>query len=95
MKKKVCIITGSRAEYDLLKPIIQKISKEKNFNLTVIATGSHLLKKFGHTYKEIIKDKILIQKKIHILNNRDDEKSICISISLGIKRFSSILSDFQ
>ncbi len=92
MKKKVCIITGSRAEYDLLKPIIQKISKEKNFNLTVIATGSHLLKKFGHTYKEIIKDKILIQKKIHILNNRDDEKSICNSISLGIKRFSSILS---
>ena len=61
MKKKVCIITGSRAEYDLLKPIIQKISKEKNFNLTVIATGSHLLKKFGEQKQRVLIVRFILQ----------------------------------
>ena len=50
MKKKLCVITGSRAEYDLLKPII-KINSEKSFILSVIVTGSTSVKKFGFTYK--------------------------------------------
>ena len=70
IKKKLCIITGSRAEYDLLKPIIKKISKDKFFKLSVIVTGSHLSKKFGFTYKEILKDNIKIEKKLSILGKK-------------------------
>jgi GDP/UDP-N,N'-diacetylbacillosamine 2-epimerase (hydrolysing) len=91
IKKKLCIITGSRAEYDLLKPIIKKISKDKFFKLSVIVTGSHLSKKFGFTYKEILKDNIKIEKKLSILGKKDDEKTICKSISKGISKFSNIL----
>ena len=91
IKKKLCIITGSRAEYDLLKPIIKKISKDKLFKLSVIVTGSHLSKKFGFTYKEILKDNIKIEKKLSILGKKDDEKTICKSISEGISKFSNIL----
>ena len=91
MKKKLCVITGSRAEYDLLKPIIKKINSEKSFILSVIVTGSHLLKKFGFTYKKIIDDKIKIKKKINILPENDDEHAICLAISNGIKKFSLLL----
>ncbi len=91
MKKKLCVITGSRAEYDLLKPIIKKINSEKSFILSVIVTGSHLLKKFGFTYKKIIDDKIQIKKKINILPENDDEHAICLAISNGIKKFSLLL----
>jgi GDP/UDP-N,N'-diacetylbacillosamine 2-epimerase (hydrolysing) len=95
MKKKLCVITGSRAEYDLLKPIIKKISKDKIFKLSVIVTGSHLSKKFGSTYKEIIKDNIKIEKKLHILGKKDDAETICKSISLGINQFSRYLKKNQ
>ncbi len=91
MKKKLCVVTGSRAEYDLLKPIIKKINNEKRFNLTVIVTGSHLLKKFGFTYKKIIEDQIKIKKKVNILGKNDDALAICSSISKGIIKFAKIL----
>lgn len=91
IKKKLCVVTGSRAEYDLLKPIIKKISKEKNFKLSVIVTGSHLSKKFGYTYREVLKDNIKIEKKVNILGIKDDEETICKSISKGISKFADIL----
>ena len=91
IKKKLCVVTGSRAEYDLLKPIIKKISKEKNFKLSVIVTGSHLSKKFGYTYREVLKDNIKIEKKVNILGIKDDEETICKSISKGISKFANIL----
>ena len=61
MKKKLCVITGSRAEYDLLKPIIKKINSEKSFILSVIVTGSHLLKNLVLRIK-IIDDKLRLKK---------------------------------
>ena len=90
-KKNICVITGSRAEYDLLKPIIKELKKKNFCKLSLIVTGSHLSKKFGFTYKKIIKDKIKIDKKINILDKKnDDEKSICFAISRGISKFANI-----
>jgi len=90
-KKNIGVITGSRAEYDLLKPIIKELKKKNFCKLSLIVTGSHLSKKFGFTYKKIIKDKIKIDKKINILDKKnDDEKSICFAISRGISKFANI-----
>jgi len=90
-KKSICIITGSRAEYDLLRPIIQKIKKKNFCKLSLLVTGSHLSKKFGLTIKDIVKDKIKITKKINILDQKnDDEKSICLAVSRGISKSSNI-----
>ena len=54
--RKICIVTGSRAEYGLLHNLMNKIKKNKDTKLQTIATCMHLLPKFGLTYKEIIKD---------------------------------------
>ena len=56
MKYNVCVITSTRADYYLLKLTLIKLNNEPNINLQIIITGSHLIKEFGHTVDEIIKD---------------------------------------
>ena len=50
---KICIATGTRAEYGLLKPLIEKISSDNYFTLQLLVTGAHLSPEFGLTYKQI------------------------------------------
>ena len=52
-KRKICVVTGTRAEYGLLRHLIKLIDDSNEFELQLIVTGSHLSKKFGETYKEI------------------------------------------
>ena len=55
MKKKIWIISGSRSEYFLLENLIHKLKKVKRYNLILVLTGSHFLKKYGYTYSQIKK----------------------------------------
>ena len=60
MKRKICFITGTRAEYGLLRQLIIGASKDKSIYSQLIVTGTHLSKLHGLTYKEIEADGILI-----------------------------------
>ena len=62
--KKICVITGSRAEYGLLRSTLKEISKSKILSLRLIATASHLSQEYGYTIDQIKKDKIKISKEI-------------------------------
>ncbi len=62
--KKVCVVTATRAEYGLLKPVIQKIIEEKDLKLSLLVTGAHLSEMHGFTINEIIKDGFPIAKQI-------------------------------
>jgi len=73
--KKVCIITATRAEYGILEPLLYQIKKDKELELQLIVTGTHLLKEFGSTYKEI-KNKFTIDKKIAMDLSKDDKASL-------------------
>ena len=55
-KKKICVVTGSRADYGLLYWLMKSIKNETDLELQIIATGMHLSPEFGLTYKEIEKD---------------------------------------
>ena len=55
-KKKILFLTGTRADYGKLKPLINKIVSDKNFEPIILATGMNMLKKYGKTYTEIVKD---------------------------------------
>ena len=90
MKKKFYIITGSRADYGLMQILINKFHKDKDIELKIIATGMHLLSKFGNTYKEILKDGFRIEKKVKILSSSDTPTAISKSTGLGIMRFASL-----
>ena len=54
-KKKICIVTGSRADYDLLKNLITHLQKRKKFKLSLIVTGQHISKNYGNTKKKFLK----------------------------------------
>ncbi len=88
MKKTICIITGSRAEYGLLYPLIKVLSSTAAFKLQIVATGMHLSSEFGCTYKEIETDGFKIAKKIRVLSTQDSAVAITKSISLGCAGFA-------
>ncbi len=90
-KYKICFITGSRAEYGLLKNLIRLFQDDKTKATFLIVTGSHLSKKFGQTVNEIKEDKIKITKKINILQNNDSPISILKSTSVAIQKISNEL----
>ena len=73
---RISIITSSRADFGLLKNLILEIKKEKKFLTSIIASGSHFTKQFGNSSKEIIKNKIKIDKKILFKTISDNENSL-------------------
>ncbi|MDI7166857.1 UDP-N-acetylglucosamine 2-epimerase [Leptospira santarosai] len=95
MKKKICVITGTRADYGLLRWLILEISKSSKLDLQIIATGMHLSPEFGLTYKEIENDGFLIQKKIEILLSSDSVVGVSKSIGLGLIGFSEAFADLN
>lgn len=86
MVKKICVITGTRAEYGLLRPLIEKINKDVELQLQLIVTGMHLSPEFGMTYTNIIDDGFKIDEKIEILLSSDS--SVGISKSMGLATIS-------
>ena len=92
---KVCFITGTRAEYGLLKNLMHKISFSENFTLQLIVTGSHLSEKHGLTIKEIIKDGFYIDSKIDIEISEDTNLSTCKSLSKLISKISDVFFEIK
>jgi len=88
VKRKICIFTGTRAEYGLLRPLMQLIKKDKGLKLQLLVSGMHLSREFGLTYKDIKKDSFCISKKVGISLKSDTSIGISKSISLGIAGIS-------
>jgi GDP/UDP-N,N'-diacetylbacillosamine 2-epimerase (hydrolysing) len=88
---KVSILTSSRADFGLLKNLIHEIKKDKKFSVSVIASGSHFSKKFGETYREIIKDKIKIDQKIVFKSISDDVDGISQIFGKCVEKTTKIL----
>ncbi|MDP2167700.1 MAG: UDP-N-acetylglucosamine 2-epimerase [Thermodesulfovibrionales bacterium] len=83
-RKKICIVTGTRADYGLFYPLLKEIKGVKDFQIQIIATGMHLSPEFGLTYKEIEKDGFRIDDKVEMLLSSDSEAGIAKSTGLGI-----------
>jgi GDP/UDP-N,N'-diacetylbacillosamine 2-epimerase (hydrolysing) len=88
MRRKICVVTGSRAEYGLLYWLLKEIQADKDLELQLIATGMHLSPEFGLTYRFIEKDGFSIDEKIELLLSSDSEIGISKSIGLGMISFS-------
>ena len=82
--QKLCIVTGSRAEYGLLSPLMKAIQSDPGYQLQILATGSHFSPKFGSTYQEIEKDGFTIDEKIDTWVEGDSARSTAKSIGLGV-----------
>ncbi|WP_332029726.1 UDP-N-acetylglucosamine 2-epimerase [Kaistella sp.] len=92
---KICVATGTRAEYGLLRPLMKAIQDEPNWQLQVLVTGAHLSPEFGLTYREIEKDGFVIDKKVEMLLSSDTSSSIVKSMGMGMVGFSDALQDMN
>jgi GDP/UDP-N,N'-diacetylbacillosamine 2-epimerase (hydrolysing) len=95
MKRKICIITGTRAEYGLLRWVMQGIKDDDELTLQIIATGMHLSPEFGLTYREIEHDGFLIDRKVEMLTSSDTSVGIAKSMGLGLIGFADVLNELK
>ena len=89
MKKKIAILTTSRADYGFLCPLLDRINNEKTLDLKLIVCGGHLSNYYGNTVKEIIQEKRKINFKYKTLAN--NKISTSKSMALTIKGFSKAI----
>jgi UDP-N-acetylglucosamine 2-epimerase (non-hydrolysing)/GDP/UDP-N,N'-diacetylbacillosamine 2-epimerase (hydrolysing) len=93
--KKICVITGSRAEYGLMSRLMQIIKDDDDLELQIIATNMHLSPEFGLTYKEIEEDDFIIDKKVYMLLSSDTPTATAKSVGLGTIGFADAYEDLR
>lgn len=82
-KRKICVVTGSRAEYGLLYWPMKEIQADPGLELQLIVTGMHLSPEFGLSYRAIEADSFIIDAKVEMLLSSDTPVGIAKSIGLG------------
>lgn len=93
--KKICIITGTRAEYGILSNLMHLINADESLILQIIATNMHLSPEFGLTYKEIEGDGFVIDKKVQMLLSSDTPNATVKSIGLATVGFADAFEDLK
>lgn len=95
MNARVCVVTGSRADYGLLKCLMRDIKTSPDLELQVIVTGMHLCGDFGSTYLEVEEDGFEFSCTVDMLLNSDSPAAIAKSIGIGVMGFSDAFVNLQ
>lgn len=88
MSRKICVVTGTRAEFGLLRWLMDRISRHPDLSLQVVATGMHLSSEFGSTYREIEQAGFSIDIKVEMLLSSDSKAAVTKSMGLGLIGFA-------
>lgn len=93
--RKICVITGSRAEYGILRDLMKEIDRDPSLSLQVIVTNMHLSPEFGLTYREIEKDGLRIDRKVEMLLSSDSPVGTAKSLGLGVIGMADALAELN
>lgn len=94
-KKKLCVVTTSRAEYGLLRPILRHAQKSDCIDLQLVVSGTHLLQSKGFTLQEIQNDRIPICAQVELFENNNAEISYASILGKGCEQFADVLARLQ
>ena len=95
MSRKICVVTSSRADYGLLRWVMQGIKDDPELKLQIIATGMHLSPTFGLTYRVIEEDGFRVDAKVEILGSSDSPATIAGSMGLALAGTAKAFSDLK
>jgi GDP/UDP-N,N'-diacetylbacillosamine 2-epimerase (hydrolysing) len=95
VNRKICVVTGSRAEYGLLRWVMEGIRAAPDLQLQLVATGMHLSPEFGLTYRDIERDGFCIDRKVEMLLSSDSAVGVAKSMGLGLIGFGEALQQLQ
>ncbi len=91
LNRKICVVTGTRADYGCLRWVMEGIRSTAGLELQIIATGMHLSPEFGLTYRDIEQDGFVIDSKVEILLSSDTPTALAKSMGLGLIGFGEAL----
>ena len=95
MKRKICIATGTRADWGLLSPIAQALNKRDDVDLKIIATNMHLSEEYGSTWKEIENDGLKIDWRVKMKSDADTRKDTVLAMSECMAGMAEALAALQ
>ncbi len=95
MMHNVCIVTSTRAEYGLLRPLIFKVKNEHDLNLQLVVSGTHLSEKFGNTQNEIIADGFYNFFTVELPLDDDSKKGMAIATGTATQKFAKLFSEIS
>lgn len=95
MSRKICVVTGSRAEYGLLYWVLHDLRERAGIELQIVATGMHLAPEFGHTVDEIVKDGFTVSRRVEMLLSSDTPGGTAKSVGLGVIGMSDALEQLR
>lgn len=91
--RKICVVTGSRADYGLLRPLLGQITAAPVLKLQLVATGMHLAERYGATWRNIESDGFKIDRKVEMLKAGDSPADIAKSTAAGVAGFADVLNE--
>jgi GDP/UDP-N,N'-diacetylbacillosamine 2-epimerase (hydrolysing) len=95
MTRTICVVTGTRAEYGLLRWVMEGVRDRDGLALQLVVTGAHLAPEFGSTFHEIERDGFRIDAKVELLLSSDSGTGIAKAMGLGLIGFADVLRDLQ
>jgi GDP/UDP-N,N'-diacetylbacillosamine 2-epimerase (hydrolysing) len=95
IRKNICVVTGSRAEYGLLFPLLQVMQATKHFEIRLVVTGTHLSKKHGLTVESIRSDGFIVAGEVDLLLEDDSTTGICKAMGVGIIGFANAYKELK
>lgn len=90
--RRIAVLTGTRAEYGLLRPLVQELMRRPGLEAGLLVTGTHLAREFGHTVDEIEADGLPIWERIECLMAGDTPAAVCRSMALACVGVSDALA---
>lgn len=93
--KRICVVTGTRAEYGLLRWLMEGIRQSPKLMLQVVATGAHLSPEFGLTYRDIEADGFVIDRKVEMLLSSDTSSGVTKSMGLAMIGFADAFAELR
>lgn len=94
-KKTIAVLTATRAEYGLLRPLIERICADKDLELALLVSGTHLSAEFGNTCQEILDDGFPIAVKIPILEEEDTAAAVSKTMANALERFGRYFEEHR
>jgi len=83
-RRRVAVVTGSRAEYGLLQSTMKAVADHERLRLQVVVTGMHLLKKFGHTVDQVLRDGWRIDARVKMQSGDDKADDQAVGLARGV-----------
>lgn len=93
MPRKICVVTGSRAEYGILYWLIRELAEDPEVQLQLVATGTHLVPEFGLTVQSIEADGLRVDRRVEMMLSSDTAVGMTKSVGLGVLGFADVFAD--